>query len=579
MTILAEMNSYCLQVLSGRIPACKWTKAACRRHLDDLRKAKRQDWSFEFNEAKAQRAVTFTELCPHVKGKWATEKRLLVLSLWQKFIIGSVYGWVHKDYGYRRFKTVYIEVPRKNGKTTLLAPPALYALSADEEEGAEVYSAATVRDQAKIVFNIAKRMVEKAPGMRKRFGVESSAHAIFQMSSDSTFKALSSEGHTFDGFNVSFAAIDELHAHPDRTIYDVLETGTGSRLQPLLWSITTAGSDRAGICYEVRAYLTKIFNKVLMDHDGLGYEVKGDTHEDDSFFGIIYTIDDNDDPMAELSWKKANPNYGISVNPEQLQRMALKAQKMPSAMSNFLTKHLDVWVNADIAWMNMVAWDKCGDPKLDADNFIGQPCYEAVDAASKIDLACRAEVFTKKIEDKPHYYCFVESYLPETKIEEEGNEHYEGWAMEGWITAHSGDVIDLDLIEADVQASRKKYRVQEIAYDPFQMTQMAGHLIKTKAPMKEFKQNPANYTEVMTQMEALVLEGRIHHNDNPVLTWGISNVISHKSGRNKEYMQPTKEKLDKKIDPAVTLMMALSRAILAAEPKKSVYEERGVRVL
>lgn len=578
MTILERMNQYCVAILSGQIPASKWTKAACRRHLDDLERSKGV-WPFRFDEEKASHAIKFTELCPHVKGHWAVNKETLRLAEWQVFIIGSVFGWVHKDTGYRRFKTVYVEVPRKNGKTTVLAPPALYCLAADGEEGAEVYSAATVRDQAKIVFNIAKRMVEKSAGMQKRFGVATSAHAIFQSTTDSTFKALSSEGHTFDGFNVSFAAIDELHAHPTREIYDVLETGTGSRVQPLLWSITTAGSNRAGICYEVRTYLTKIFNKVLMDNDGLGYDVKGDWHEDDTFFGIIYTIDDGDDPLSEIAWRKANPNYGVSVNPEQLHRMALKAQKMPSAMSNFLTKHLNVWVNADIAWMNMMAWDRCGDDDCAEELFKGMPCYEGVDAASKVDLACRARVFTKRIDGKTHYYGFVDSYLPASVIEDEGNEHYEGWATEGWITKVPGAVIDLDMIEEDIVADCKTFRMQSVAYDPFQMAQMAQHLEKKKIPMHEFKQTASHYSEVMTTFEQIVTEGRFHHDNNPVLTWAISNVVAHKSGRNKEYIQPTKEKDDKKIDPAVALLMALSRAILSAEPKKSVYEERGVRTL
>lgn len=589
MTVLEQISKYCLDVLSGKIPACIWTKAACRRHLDDLERAKSDDWPYTWNEEKAARAVKFTELMPHTKGRWAVAKLKLVLEPWQKFIIASVFGWVHKDTGWRRFKTVYIEVPRKNGKTTILAPPALYCLCADGEEGAEVYSAATTRDQAKIVFNIAKRMVEKSPGLQQRFGVATSAHAIFQQSSDSTFKALSSEGHTFDGFNVSFAAIDELHAHPSREIYDVLETGTGSRTQPLLWSITTAGSNRAGICYEVRSYLIKLLNATLSAHNGLGYDVKGDSHTDDTFFGIIYTIDEGDDPFSELSWRKANPNYGISVNPEQLTRMAAKAAKMPSAMSNFLTKHLNVWVNADFAWMNMLAWDRCADPTLDQDAFIKNDMFIGIDLASKTDLASKVKVFTRKeptkdpktgeVVLKTHYYAFCDIYLPETVAEEEGNEHYAGWAQDDWIYLMPGSTIDQDEIEMEIKNDRKKFRVKEIAYDPWQMAQMAGRLEKEKAPIVEFKQTASNYTEVMKECEKLVIEGRLHHDGNPVLAWCMSNVVAHKSGRNKEYMQPTKEKEDKKIDVAVALLMALSRAILASESKPSIYKDRGVRVL
>ena len=589
MSILTEINLYCSNVLSGVVPACKWTKAAAKRHLDDLQRAKTEDFEYTFDEAKAARAVMFTELCPHVKGEWAVKKLTLQLGVWQKFIIGSVFGWVSKDTGYRRFKTVYVEVPRKNGKTTILAPPALYCLGADEEEGGELYSAATVRDQAKIVWNIAKRMVEKSAGLRGRFGIETSAHSIYQSSTDSSFKALSSEGHTFDGFNVSFAAVDELHAHPTREIYDVLETGMGSRMQPILWSITTAGSNRAGICYEVRTYLTKILNKTLMDNDGLGYPVKGDTHVDETFFGIIYTIDDDDDPMSEIAWKKANPNYGVSVNPEQLKRMASKALKMPAAMSNFLTKHLNVWVNADMAWMNMVAWNKCADPNLVEDEFKRDPFFGGADAASVSDLATYARVYTRnlpwlnpeteQLERKTHYYAFVDCFLPSETIEAEGNEHYAGWELEGYIEKMNGRTIDQDEFEKHIRASTKRGRFQELAYDPWQLKAMAGRFEKEKVNIFEFRQNAGNYTSVMNAMETLVLEGRLHTNDNPVLNWAISNVVSHRTGRNKEYQVPTKEKESDKIDPAVALLMALSRAILASEKRTSVYESRGVRTL
>jgi Phage terminase-like protein, large subunit len=226
---------------------------------------------------------------PHIKGEWAG--RPIALEAWQIFILTAVFGWYRKT-GRRRFRTVYIEVPRKNAKSTLSSGVALYMLTADAEPGAEIYSAATTRDQARIVFDDARKMAAMEPGFRQRYGVHVLAHSIYEVLNGGKFAPLSAEGSTLDGLNIHFAVVDELHAHKTRAVYDVLETATGARAQSLIWNITTAGSDRAGICYEQRTYVTALLNTVLHRHDGLGYPIKGSRGEDDTYFGIIYTIDD-----------------------------------------------------------------------------------------------------------------------------------------------------------------------------------------------------------------------------------------------------------------------------------------------
>ena len=350
-------QTYIHQVIAGEISACKWAIAAVQRQLDDLARAPSATWPWLFDAAAAARPCDFLELLPHIKGKWARERRLLVLDAWQCFIVTTVFGWVHKDTGLRRFREAYIEVPRKNGKSLMSAGIGLYMLTADGEQGAEVYSAATTRDQARIVFDDAKGMAERTPDMRSYLGVAILTHSITVAHTSSKFSPLAAEASTQDGLNVHCAIIDELHAHKKRDLYDVIDTARGAREQSLLWLITTAGSDRSGICYERRTHITKVLDRVI---------------DDQTMFGIIYTIDENDDPMERASWAKANPNWLTSVLVDDMEAAARKAAAMPSALNNFLTKRLNVWVNGESPWMDMRAWDKCADVRMQLSDFAGE---------------------------------------------------------------------------------------------------------------------------------------------------------------------------------------------------------------
>lgn len=553
--------NYAADVLAGKIPACKWTKAACRRQLDDLAAAETDSaYPFEWRPDKAEHICRFLELMPHIKGEWAGQP--ISLEPWQIFILTTVFGWCHKN-GRRRFRTAYIEVPRKNAKSTLSSGVALYMLTADGEAGAEVYSAATTRDQARIVFDDAHKMASMEPGFRQRFGVKVLAHSIFEIINGGKFVPLSAEGSTLDGLNIHFAVVDELHAHKTRAVYDVLETGTGARAQSLLWNITTAGSDRSGICYEQRTYVTGLLNTVLRRNDGLGYPVKGTCTEDDTYFGIIYTIDDEDDWADETCWAKANPNYGVSIYPDDIRRLADKAIKTASARPNFLTKRLNVWVNADSAWMDMRSWDACGEPSLNLDDFAGEPCRVSLDLASKKDIAAKVRLFERDIDGQRHYYCFGTWYLPEAATQDEANSQYAGWAEEGLITTTPGNVTDYDLIEQDIRDDLARFNVLEVPYDPWQATMLANHLLDDGAPMVELRQTVQNMSEAMKEFEALVLAGRFHHNGDPVLAWMVSNVVCHTDKKDNIY--PNKERDQNKIDGPVAIIMALARAIVGVE--------------
>jgi phage terminase large subunit-like protein len=547
----AIARGYAEGVLLGEIPACEWVKKACRRQIADL---ERQDLTYRYDEKKAARVCRFIEKLPHIKGKWAKAGRRIELQPWQIFILTTAFGWVSRETGLRRYKTAYLEMPRKNGKSSMSSGVGIYCCCADGEEGGEIYSAATTRDQAKIVWQDAWHMVERSPGLKTAFGVSTTAHAISQVRTASRFQALSAEGNSLDGLNIHCAIVDELHAHRTRKVFDVLETATGARSQPLLWLITTAGSDRSGICYEQRTYLTKILDGVV---------------KDDTYFGVIYTIDDGDDWSSPKVWAKANPNYGVSVFPEDIERLCVKALKMPSAQNNFLTKRLSVWVNADSAFFNMVELAKCADPKLKAEEFLGEPCWIGIDLATRRDIAPRIQLFRRG----DHYYCFGRYYLPESEIEGSKNSQYSGWVRDGWITATPGNIIDFGYIEEDLIELASKYQIMEVDYDPFQANQFTTRMMKEGFPMVEMRPLVKTFSEPMKHLDALISEGKFHYNGDPVLAWMFSNVVAHFDIKDNVF--PRKERDENKIDGVVALLMCLGRAMVADSEPGSIYEKRG----
>jgi phage terminase large subunit-like protein len=543
-------NEYAKHVVAGEILACRWVQLACQRQLDDLKRFKGKNSPYRFNPKltdktgrefyPADNICAFIERLPHVKGPLAGEP--IALEPWQAFILTTVFGWVKPD-GKRRFRRSYIEVPRGNAKSTLSSTVALYMLAADREGGAEVYSLATTRDQARIVFGDAQTMARRSAGFRNRFSVNVGAHNMHVLQSGSKFEALSAEGSTLDGLNIHFGCVDELHAHKTRSVYDVVETGTGKRDNSLLWVITTAGSNRAGICYEVRTFVTKLLERVF---------------EDDTQFGIIYGLDDGDDWGSEEALVKANPNWGISVRPEILGPLQAKAMQLPSAVNNFKTKHLNEWVNADTAWMDMRAWEACGDASLDLDAFVGQPCWIGLDLASKTDIAAMVLVFQHP-EMAGAYVAFGRYYLPEDTVNASGNSQYAGWMRTGRLVVTPGNVIDFSWIEADLLDAASRYAVQAVAFDPFQATQLSTRMLAEGLPMIEVRPTVLNFSEPMKTLEALVLQKKLAHDTDPVLTWMASNVVAHLDAKDNIY--PRKERAENKIDGIVALIMALSRAI------------------
>ena len=541
---------YAKEVVAREILACKWVIAAAERQLADLQREPSADWPWVFDEARAARPCEFLSLLPHIKGKWARERRLIELEPWQCFIIATVYGWVHRETGLRRFLEVYEEIARKNAKSTKGSGLLLFMLAADGEHGAECYTAATTRDQARIVFDDAKAMAERTPDLRTYLGVAIMQHSLTVAHTSSKAAPLAAEGSTLDGLNVHFALLDELHAHKTRAVYDVIDTARGAREQSLLWTITTAGTDRSGICYERRTHVTKVLDKVIVD---------------ERTFGIIYTIDDNDDPFDPAVWPKANPNYGKSVLPDDLAAAAVKAQNTPSALNNFLTKRLNVWVNGgESPWIAMKAWDSCQDKSLQLTDFAGEKCWAGLDLAQKKDFAALCLAFFRD----GIWYVFIRLYLNELAVQESGNAHLSGWARAGYVQVTDGDITDFDVLAEDMRRDCRMFDMQEIAFDPALSMYFAGKLIEEGLPLVEITQRALFFTPPLLQTENLVLEKKLRHDGNPVMSWMVSNLVVKVSKFN-ELRAPTKERAENKIDGPMAMLMALGRA-LAMVPKENI---------
>lgn len=501
-----------------------------------------------------------------MRGQWAraaigsTDK--IHLEAWQVFIVASLFGWVEKRSGLRRFREALIMVPRKNGKSTLAAGIGLYMLCMDGEYGAEVYSGATTERQAMEVFRSAWQMARKTPELEKFFGVKDAIKSLYIEDDGSRFQPV--VGDPGDGSSPSCAIIDEYHEHATSLLLDTMQTGMGARQQPLLFVISTAGSSIEGPCHTLQREVEMMLEGRI---------------ENERRFGIIFTIDKEDDWKSESALRKANPNFNVSVSASFLREAQASAIQSNHKQNVFKTKHLDVWVNAASGWMNMAAWDACADSSLNLEEFFKKPCYEGVDLAAKCDLASRCKVFPRVENGQVHYYAFGRHYVPQDRAQDGEHEHYERWIEAEALVAVPGPEIQLGLIQQEIEAEIPKFDRKSIAFDPWSALQMQQDLI---AKMGEdaiisVPQTVQYLSEAMKEVEAAVLGRRFHHNGDPVLTWAISCVIVRPDF--KDNIFPRKEKNGiSKIDPASALFNAMSRAMVA-RPKQSVYAQRGLLVL
>ena len=431
---VAKAEKYARDVVAGKIIACKWVILACKRHLDDKKASRSKDFPYKFDPAKAEKIAKFIQLLPHTKGKWAQKRLKITLEPWQLFSICIPFGWINKKNKLRRYSRMIIFVPRKNGKSIIAAGIGLYMFVADDEFGAEVYSGATTEKQAWEVFRPAKQMVDRTPELKEFYGVESNASNMNVSRDGSRFEPII--GTPGDGSSPSCALVDEYHEHKDSTLYDTMETGMGSREQPMMVVITTAGSGIGGPCYMLVRDAQKMLEGVMDMPD---------------MWAMIYTKDEEDDWTSELALRKANPNYDISVGGEFLAARCRDAVQSARKQNTFRTKHVNEFVGAKSAWMNMSKWGLAPE-RLSLDELQGRPCYIGLDLATKIDIVAKVMVFPPYGDD-PNYHIHAKYYIPEARLYEEGevnSERYQEWDKLGLLTVTDGEVINFATIEEDI---------------------------------------------------------------------------------------------------------------------------------
>lgn len=553
------VDQYMDDVLSGVIPACRWVKLACERHLRDLEHGEKR--GLVFDPAAGQLVISFFGLLKHSKGEWAG--RPVVLEPWQQFVLWVLFGWKKQVDGQfvRRFNISYLEVARKNGKSTIAAGVGLYLMVADGEPGAEVYSAATKKDQARITHSEATRMVKSSPELKKRLTVF--RDNIHIRDSASKFEPLGRDTDSMDGLNIHAAIIDELHAHKTREMVDVLETAQGARRQPLQFEITTAGFDRESICYLHHEYTEKVLEGTV---------------EDDTWFGIIYTIDKDDDLENPDSWMKSNPNLGVSKKLEYMRDQAAKAKEMPSQLNAFLRLNLDVWTQSETKWIPLEHWNICG-KMVDPVGLRGRTCYGGLDLSSTTDVSALVLVFPPQSETDD-FQVLCRFWIPEEAMHIRSHRDrvpYEDWVRRGFITATPGNVIDYDYITTQIDEDAQTYDLKEIAFDRWGATRIIQEIEDAGLVCVQFGQGFASMSPPMKELEKQILSHRLAHGNNPVLTWMADNLVAAVDPAGN--IKPDKSKSIEKIDGMVALIMGLDRAIRNEGTTGSVYDERGIITL
>ena len=538
-------------MVAGDVPACNLVRLACQRHLRDLKGGRKRGLWFDVESAQ-HRIEFYPEFLRHSKGEWARQP--VRLGPFQKFVVGNVFGWKRKD-GTRRFRYVYLELPRKNGKSTLLAGVGLDLLLCDGEPGAEIYAAATKRDQARIIFDEAKRMVAASPEL-----AQTVARFKLNLSVDLTgskFEPLSSDERTLDGLNPHGVLVDELHRHKNRALLDVMDTAMGSRRQPLLWIITTAGDDDPQSVYNSENdYATKVLEGTL---------------DDDDVFAFIATIDKDDRWDDPVAWAKANPNLGISVKMDDLARQARKAAKSPGGLVAFKRLRLNVRSAQFERAINMDQWNKNSRGPFDPDKLGRLMCWGGLDISSKEDISAFVKVFAPDADNIFRVACRF--WMPADTLEERAdrdNVPYRRWVEEGWIDVTPGNVIDHGAIRDTVLADAKRFDIQGVAFDPWNATQMSVECNEHGVNMHEFIQGTRSYTNPTKEVRAMIAARRLDHGDNPVLRWMASNLKVF-TDRNLNEM-PHKAQSTGRIDGMAALIMAMGRYLASAsEPAPGVF--------
>lgn len=575
-------EEYARDVLSGRQVACKWVRLACQRHLAD-RKRRGEDWAFRWDPWHADDVCDFAELLPHIEGRWETPT--IVLEPWQIFCLAVIFGWRRKADGGRRFSKVYWEVARKNAKSTIAAVVTLYCFTKEDEPAPYVFVGATTGAQAQKVFHPAKKMVEKTPDLAEAYGLKAWAKSITEPGGGYV-QPINSKGSTQDGHNPHLGVLDELHAHKDRALYDVIDSAFGARKNPLFWIITTAGFDTEGVCYEQRVFAGKVLEGVIAA---------------EYFFGIIYTLDEEEVEAAKkgtldpATFVKANPNLGVSVQVANMQAAATDALGQPGKLADFLTKRLNIWFSARSGHVNVSKWRACDGP-VDLEALRTVPCWMGYDLGATSDLTSWRLVWW--VDGRLKTWGL--RYVPEAAVDSRSKKNgvpYSRWVLQppagAWsetsdIGAHlalrkllnttEGDVTDYAYVEKDIRWALKVFKIQGIGFDSWKSQDLNNRLQADAAPLVEVRQGHATLAGPMQELDRLYLSGLVDHAGDETLAWCASNVVARAD--HNENLVPSKRLSNEKIDDYAALLNAMAIG-LNHEPAKgpSVYETRGLLMI
>lgn len=544
---------YAEQVLSGGILTCEFVQLAIKRYFSDFEVALEKGWYFD--RKAAARAIKFIESLKHTKGEWAGRK--FILEPWQQFVVWNIFGWKLAD-GTRRFRYVYIEIARKNGKTALSSGIGLYMLFADGESRPEVYSAATVKDQAKICFADAVEIV-KATDLKNY--ITPYRNSIVYELKGGQFKPLSSDYGTHDGLNPSCGIIDEFHAHKDSGMFDVIKSAFGARRQPLMFIITTAGFNKAGACYAYRDNVIKVLRGV---------------NQDDTLFGMIYTLDANEEWDNPKMWIKSNPNLGVSLSVDYLAGEIKDAKNRPEAVRNVMTKNVNLWVDAEKTWILDEVWQKC-DGLSRVEDLKDCDCWGGLDLSNVSDITAFILLFNEnnRFQLLPFFWIPEEKMLEKIRKE---NINYDHWVRQGFVKVTPGNITDYDFVKADILKIAADYNLKSTAYDRWNSSQTIIDLSNEGLIFNPFGQGYGSMSAPTKQFEALVLSGQIEHFGNPVLRWMLSSTLVKIDPAGN--IKPDKEKSTQKIDGIVASIMALGEWMTdQANDDSNPYNDRGLLTL
>lgn len=537
-------HQYAEDIKSGQIPACKTVKKAVIRYFSDL-----DNKDYYFNKEKVNKVISFSKLCPHVTGSLRGES--FKLEPWQQFIIANIFGFIRVDTGTRKYKTVYVEVPRKSGKSSFAAIIVNWVLIC-EKGNQDIYTAAVSRDQARIVFDAARQMALLSPTLKKR--VKMFQHHIIEPKSNSVLKPLAAKANTIEGTNPSLAIVDEYHLHPDNTVYSALSLGMGSRPEPLLIAITTAGTDTLSACMEQHQHIKRVLEGTI---------------EDPSYFGIIYSLDEEKEYKDESTWIKANPNLGVSVFVDELRSQVTRAENLNSTKTEMLTKRFNIWCQGEQQWIKPETWKACSN--FEIKEMKGKLCYVGLDLSSSKDITAVGIVFPtdEGIRISGRYY------IPEEVMNNPDNKNaafYRGWVNKGYLIATPGDLVDYDYIKRDILELADDYQVHSISYDPWNATYLTTQLSQEGLDIEKVRQGFLTMSPACKEFEVYVEGGRIEHDNNPVLNWAMANVVLEMDAAGN--IKPTKAKSPNKIDPVASVINAFATYMLEIQ-EENLYQNRG----